>query len=182
MLLQISGELNLHPPQLLRWVDLNCRNCLPDKLQIGCGCKDGGCTFWEWLDPKPTDHQIEILVDLRDAVKALRTKNQTLEVENSELSYLLDEAQAKIAQLVTKNEKATVLARDQEAKIAELVKEKEKASVLAKDQEAKEVQGKLVFSKVGKACCRAVIFLVVCLALLVAMFSKGPETMKPQLL
>jgi len=132
------------------------------------------------LDPKPTDHQIEILVDLRDAVKALRTKNQTL--ENSELSYLLDEAQANIAQLVTENEKATVLARDQEAKIAELVKEKEKASLLAKDQEAKEVQGKLVFSKVGKACCRAVIFLVVCLALLVAMFSKGPETMKPQLL
>jgi len=98
-------------------------------------------------------------------------------VENSELSYLLDEAHAKIAQLVTENEKATVLARDQEAKIAELVKEKEKASVLAK-----EVQGKLVFSKVGKAYYRVVIFLVVCLALLVAMFSKGPETMKPQLL
>jgi len=44
------------------------------------------------------------------------------------------------------------------------------------------VQGKLVFSKVGKAYYRVVIFLVVCLALLVAMFSKGPETMKPQLL
>ncbi|CAD6211533.1 unnamed protein product [Miscanthus lutarioriparius] len=51
--------------------------------------------YQEWLDPKPTEHQIEILVDLQDAVKALRKKNKYLEVENSELAYLVDEAHAK---------------------------------------------------------------------------------------
>jgi len=116
-------------------------------VQFSCGCKDGGCNFWEWLDPKPTEHQIEILVDLRDAVKALRKKNKSLEVENSELAYLVDEAHAKYVVLVKEKE--------------ELVKEKEEAKALV------------------KVCCRSVkvlaVALAVCLALLVATCSKGPQ-------
>jgi len=109
-------------------------------VQFSCGCKDGGCNFWEWLDPKPTEHQIKILVDLRDVVKALRKKNKSLEVENSELAYLVDEAHAKYVVLV---------------------KEKEEAKALV------------------KVCCRSVkvlaVALAVCLALLVATCSKGPQ-------
>ena len=116
-------------------------------MQFSCGCKDGGCNFWEWLDPKPTEHQIEILVDLRDAVKALRKKNKSLEVENSELAYLVDEAHAKYVVLMKEKE--------------EFVKEKEEAKALV------------------KVCCRSVkvlaVALAVCLALLVATCSKGPQ-------
>ena len=116
-------------------------------MQFSCGCKDGGCNFWEWLDPKPTEHQIEILVDLQDAVKALRKKNKSLEVENSELAYLVDEAHAKYVVLVKEKE--------------ELVKEKEEAKALV------------------KVCCRSVkvlaVALAVCLPLLVATCSKGPQ-------
>ena len=78
------------------------------------------------MDPKPTEHQIEILVDLRDAVKALRKKNKSLEVENSELAYLVDEAHAKYVVLVKEEE----LVKEKEAKA--LVKEKEEAKALVK--------------------------------------------------
>ena len=126
-------------------------------MQFSCGCKDGGCNFWEWLDPKPTEHQIKILVDLRDAVKALHKKNKSLEVENSELAYLVDEAHAKYVVLVKEKE--------------ELVKEKEEAKALVKEKEEAKA--------LVKVCCHSVkvlaVALAVCLALLVATCSKGPQ-------
>jgi len=68
-------------------------------------------------------------------------------VENSELAYLVDEAHAKYVVLVKEKE--------------ELVKEKEEAKALV------------------KVCCRSVkvlaVALAVCLALLVATCSKGPQ-------
>ncbi|CAD6220120.1 unnamed protein product [Miscanthus lutarioriparius] len=83
----------------------------------------------------------------------------------------------------------------QHVKNAKLVKEKEEArafvkeleaKALAKELEAKELQAKLqlvaLFSKGSKACCGSMILLAVFLALLVAMFSKGAEPLKLQLL
>ena len=146
---------------------------MSDNLLNCCGCKDGGCSFWVWLDPKPTDHQIKILVDLQDAVKALHNKNETLELEKNELRFLLDEAHVKNAELV-KEKEARALMKELEAK------------ALANELEAKELKAKLqlvaLFSKGAKACCGSVILLVVFLALLVAMFSKGVEPLKLQLL
>ena len=68
-------------------------------------------------------------------------------MENSELAYLVDEAHAKYVVLVKEKE--------------ELVKEKEEAKALV------------------KVCCRSVkvltVALAVCLGLLVATCSKGPQ-------
>ena len=69
-----------------------------------------------WLDPKPTDHQIEILVDFRDVVKALRNKNKTLELEKNELSFLLDEAHVENVELVKEKKEARALVKELEAK------------------------------------------------------------------
>ena len=80
-----------------------------------------------WSNPKPTDHQIEILVDLRDAVKALRNKNETLELEKNELSFLLDEAHVENAELEKEKEEAKALVKELEAK------------ALAKELEAKDL-------------------------------------------
>ena len=80
-----------------------------------------------WLDPKPIDHQIEILVDLRDAVKALHNKNETLELEKNELNFLLDEAHVKNTKLVKEKEEARALMKELEAK------------ALAKELEAKDL-------------------------------------------
>ncbi|CAD6268182.1 unnamed protein product [Miscanthus lutarioriparius] len=125
--------------------------------------------FWVWLDPKPIDHQIEIFVDLRDAVKALHNKNKTLELEKNELSFLLDEAHVENAKLVKEKKEARALVKELEAK------------ALAKELEAK-LQLVALFSKGAKACCGSVILLAMFLALLVAMFSKGAKPLKLQLL
>ena len=69
-----------------------------------------------WLDPKPIDHQIKILVDLRHAIKALRNKNETLELEKNELSFLVDEAHVKNAELVKEKEEPRALVKELEAK------------------------------------------------------------------
>jgi hypothetical protein len=115
------------------------------------------------LDPKPTDHQIEILNDLRDAIKGMRNKNETLEVEKNELSFLLDIAQVKHSQLVKELE----------------------VKALAKEQEAKELQAKLrvvaMVRKGANACCGSLILVVVVLGLMVAMFNKDPKPLKLQL-
>lgn len=126
------------------------------------------------MDPPPLEHQIEILNDLRDAVKALRQKNETLEVEKSELSILLDEAQVKHAELVKEKEEAKALVKELQEK------------AVAKEKEAKELQAKLqvvaVVRKGAKACCGSVILVAVVLGLLVAMLNKHPEPLKLQLL
>ena len=122
-----------------------------------------------WLDPKPTDHQIKILVDLRHAIKALRNKNETLELEKNELSFLVDEAHVKNAELVKEKEEPRALVKELEAK------------ALAKVLQTK-LQLVALFSKVAKACYGSVILLAMFLALLVAMFSKGAKPLKLQLL
>ncbi|CAD6211443.1 unnamed protein product [Miscanthus lutarioriparius] len=95
---------------------------LPSGSHGVMGIQEGGIihatniSFWVWLDPKPTDHQIEILVDLRDAIKALRNKNETLELEKNELSFLVDEAHVKNAELVKEKEEPRALVKELEAK------------------------------------------------------------------
>jgi len=95
---------------------------------------------------------------LRDAVRVLRSKNETLELEKNELSFLLDEAHVANAKLVKEEEEARALVKELEAK------------ALAKPQK-----------KLKAVCCGSLIFLAVFLALLVAMFSKGAQPMKLQL-
>jgi len=95
---------------------------------------------------------------LRDAVRVLRSKNETLELEKNELSFLLDEAHLEMAKLVKEKEEAMALVKELEAK------------ALAKPQK-----------KLKAVCCGSLIFLAVFLALLVAMFSKGAQPMKLQL-
>ena len=95
---------------------------------------------------------------MRDAVRVLRSKNETLELEKNELSFLLDEAHLEMAKLVKEKEEAMAL-------VKELV-----AKALAKPQK-----------KLKAVCCGSLIFLAVFLALLVAMFSKGAQPMKLQL-
>ena len=96
-------------------------------------------------------------------------KNKTLELEKNELSFLLDEAHVKNAKLVKEKEEVRALGKELEAK------------ALAKELEAK-LQLVALFSKGDKACCGSVILLAMFLALLVAMFSKGAEPLKLQLL
>jgi len=95
---------------------------------------------------------------LRDAVRVLRSKNETLELEKNELSFLLDEAHLEMAKLVKEKEEAMALVKELEAK------------ALAKPQK-----------KLKAVCCGSLIFLAIFLALLVAMFSKGAQPMKLQL-
>ena len=95
---------------------------------------------------------------MRDAVRVLRSKNETLELEKNELSFLLDEAHLEMAKLVKEKEEAMALVKELEAK------------ALAKPQK-----------KLKAVCCGSLIFLAVSLALLVAMFSKGAQPMKLQL-
>jgi len=95
---------------------------------------------------------------LRDAVRVLHSKNETLELEKNELSFLLDEAHLEMAKLVKEKEEAMALVKELEAK------------ALAKPQK-----------KLKAVCCGSLIFLAVSLALLVAMFSKGAQPMKLQL-
>ena len=95
---------------------------------------------------------------MRDAVRVLRSKNETLELEKNELSFLLDEAHLEMAKLVKEKEEAMALVKELEAK------------ALAKPQK-----------KLKAVCCGSLIFLAVFLALLVAMFSKGAQPMKLQL-
>ena len=95
---------------------------------------------------------------MRDAVRVLRSKNETLELEKNELSFLLDEAHLEMAKLVKEKEEAMALVKELEAK------------ALAKPQ-----------NKLKAVCCGSLIFLAVFLALLVAMFSKGAQPMKLQL-
>jgi len=95
---------------------------------------------------------------LRDAVRVLHSKNETLELEKNELSFLLDEAHLEMAKLVKEKEEAMALVKELEAK------------ALAKPQK-----------KLKAVCCGSLIFLAVFLALLVAMFSKGAQPMKLQL-
>ena len=77
-------------------------------------------------------------------------------MENSELAYLVDEAHAKYVVLV---------------KEEELVKEKEEAKALVKEKEEAKA--------LVKVCCHSMkvlaVALAVCLALLVAACSKGPQ-------
>jgi len=95
---------------------------------------------------------------LRDAVRVLHSKNETLELEKNELSFLLDEAHLEMAKLVKEKEEAMALVKELEAK------------ALAKPQK-----------KLKAVCCGSLIFLAVFLALMVAMFSKGAQPMKLQL-
>ena len=95
---------------------------------------------------------------MRDAVRVLRSKNETLELEKNKLSFLLDEAHLEMAKLVKEKEEAMALVKELEAK------------ALAKPQK-----------KLKAVCCGSLIFLAVFLALLVAMFSKGAQPMKLQL-
>jgi len=95
---------------------------------------------------------------LRDAVRVLHSKNETLELEKNELSFLLDEAHLEMAKLVKEKEEAMALVKELEAK------------ALAKPQK-----------KLKAVCCGSLIFLAIFLALLVAMFSKGAQPMKLQL-
>ena len=95
---------------------------------------------------------------MRDAVRVLRSKNETLELEKNELSFLLDEAHLEMAKLVKEKEEAMALVKELEAK------------ALAKPQK-----------KLKAVCCGSLIFLAIFLALLVAMFSKGAQPMKLQL-
>ena len=95
---------------------------------------------------------------MRDAVRVLRSKNETLELEKNELSFLLDEAHLEMAKLVKEKEEAMALVKELEAK------------ALAKPQK-----------KLKAVCCGSLIFLAVFLALMVAMFSKGAQPMKLQL-
>ena len=95
---------------------------------------------------------------MRDAVRVLHSKNETLELEKNELSFLLDEAHLEMAKLVKEKEEAMALVKELEAK------------ALAKPQK-----------KLKAVCCGSLIFLAVFLALLVAMFSKGAQPMKLQL-
>ena len=88
----------------------------------------------------------------------MRSKNETLELEKNELSFLLDEAHLEMAKLVKEKEEAMALVKELEAK------------ALAKPQK-----------KLKAVCCGSLIFLAVSLALLVAMFSKGAQPMKLQL-
>ena len=90
----------------------------------------------------------------------MHNKNKTLELEKNELSFLLDEAHVENAELVKENKEARALVKELEAKL-QLV---------------------ALFSKGAKACCGSVILLAMFLALLVAMFSKGAEPLKLQLL
>jgi hypothetical protein len=102
-------------------------------------------------------------------------KNETIELEKNELSFLLDEAHVKNAELVKEKEEARALVKELEAKS------------LAKELEGKELQAKLqkvtLFCKGANACCGSVVVLALFLALLVAMLiSKGAEPlMKLQL-
>ena len=95
---------------------------------------------------------------MRDAVRVLRSKNETLELEKNKLSFLLDEAHLEMAKLVKEKEEAMALVKELEAK------------ALAKPQK-----------KLKAVCCGSLIFLAIFLALLVAMFSKGAQPMKLQL-
>ena len=95
---------------------------------------------------------------MRDAVRVLHSKNETLELEKNELSFLLDEAHLEMAKLVKEKEEAMALVKELEAK------------ALAKPQK-----------KLKAVCCGSLIFLAVFLALMVAMFSKGAQPMKLQL-
>ena len=113
---------------------------------------------------------------MRDAVRVLRSKNETLELEKNELSFLLDEAHLEMAKLVKEKEEAMALVKELEAK---LVKEKEEAMALVKELEAKALAKPQ--KKLKAVCCGSLIFLAVFLALLVAMFSKGAQPMKLQL-
>jgi len=88
----------------------------------------------------------------------LRSKNETLELEKNELSFLLDEAHLEMAKLVKEKEEAMALVKELEAK------------ALAKPQK-----------KLKAVCCGSLIFLAVFLAQMVAMFSKGAQPMKLQL-
>ena len=88
----------------------------------------------------------------------MRSKNETLELEKNELSFLLDEAHLEMAKLVKEKEEAMALVKELEAK------------ALAKPQK-----------KLKAVCCGSLIFLAIFLALLVAMFSKGAQPMKLQL-
>jgi len=95
----------------------------------------------------------------------LHNKNETLELEKNELSFLLDEAHVANAKLVKEEEEARALVKELEAK------------ALAKELEAK-LQLVALFSKGAKTCYGSVILLAMFLALLVAMFSKGVERLK----
>ena len=95
---------------------------------------------------------------MRDAVRVLHSKNETLELEKNELSFLLDEAHLEMAKLVKEKEEAMALVKELEAK------------ALAKPQK-----------KLKAVCCGSLIFLAVFLAQMVAMFSKGAQPMKLQL-
>jgi len=75
---------------------------------------------------------------LRDAVRVLRSKNETLELEKNELSFLLDEAHLEMAKLVKEKEEAMALVKELEAK------------ALAKPQK-----------KLKAVCCGSLIFLAV---------------------
>jgi len=112
-----------------KWISWSDRN--PGRRYRSCYRNQaGGCSLWVWLDPEPTDWQRQVLVDLRDAVKSLRTTNRVLQMEKNELEaekheleVLLQEAQVKHAESVEKELEARALVKELEARA--LVKEKD---------------------------------------------------------
>lgn len=69
----------------------------------------GGCDYWCWVDPPPSPFLQEVLVDVRDAMRALKRENIELkgrvgDAAGQQKSPVVDAIKAHMVALVTKKE------------------------------------------------------------------------------
>ncbi|KAG2549597.1 hypothetical protein PVAP13_9KG229400 [Panicum virgatum] len=87
MVVARQGPLYYWPPVLCKcgnkavwWTSWSDEN--PSQRFLNCFCDmstRGVCNFWRWIDPPPSPFMQELLVDLRDTIRALKRENRELE-------------------------------------------------------------------------------------------------------